>query len=242
MRCIDVRPLLPEHALGTLDPDDHRVVTEHLAWCAGCRKEAGELAEGAALVGHALPPAHPPEGLQGRVVREVMAAAGRARRPRGAMVAALVAAALAAGAFGWAVAMTGRAEHLEAAASTAAQRTREFEGVIAEFLADADKGRVYSTDLDPVGEAHGGGRAVVFDSPGGYDWALIVAGGMAEGGGPFRAYLDGGGHRKVGTLHPSSPGELAAYRYFDRDLSKARGVVVRDRDGRALLRGTLSAG
>jgi hypothetical protein len=137
--------------------------------------------------------------------------------------------------------MTEKAQRLEAAAETAEARAQRFEAVVAELLRDAGEGRVRSADLEPAG-TEGGGRAVVFDSPGGFDWALIIAGGLPEGGGPYRAYLNGGGRRKVGRLSPAAAGELAAYRYFARDISQAVRVIVRDAEGRLVLSGTLRAG
>ncbi|HVM12077.1 MAG TPA: zf-HC2 domain-containing protein, partial [Actinomycetota bacterium] len=165
--CSRVRPLLAEHALGILEPAERGAVGAHLAWCAGCRKEARELAEGAAVVAQGIVPAEPPETLGPRIL-------GTARRtPRGrgrrAFVGALAAAVLAMGAFGWAVAMTGRAEQLEAAARSAAERAERFEAVVAQLLLDAGEGRVLSARLEAVEGRSGGGRAVILDSPGGVD-------------------------------------------------------------------------
>ncbi|HEX9891813.1 MAG TPA: zf-HC2 domain-containing protein [Actinomycetota bacterium] len=242
MDCPAIRDLLPEHVLHALGRADRRAVERHLAWCAGCRKEAAELAEGASLVGHALPPARPSPDLEERVVRKIRAALPPARRSRRPVVAALVAALLAVGAFGWAVAMTGKAERLEAAAQSAAARAERFEAVVAELLRDAGEGRVRSANLAPAdgGSSMSGGRAIVFDSPGGFDWALIIAGDLPEDRGPYRAFLDGGS-RVVGRLQPSSPGEMAVYRYFERDISRTASVVVRDGDGRVILSGVLRA-
>jgi hypothetical protein len=239
MDCPDVRQHLADHALGTLPDEDRRAVEAHLRWCAGCRKEVAELAEGAALVGHALPPASPPPLLRERIVRSIAAVSERSTRSRGPIAAALVAAAMAVGAFGWAVATTARAQRLEEAAQTASQRAERFEGVVTELLRDAGEGRVLSGPLEPLPGRRGGGRAIVFDSPGGYDWALIIAGDLAGEDGPYKAVLLGGGRNRVGRLEPSSPGELAVYRYFARDVSRVRTVTVRDAAGRAVLLGTL---
>jgi len=245
MDCTAVRELLAEHVLGALEEDRRRFVDRHLEWCAGCRKEMGELAEGAAVVGTALPLAEPPGDLEDRVVGAIKVAASRrgpARRPRVGLVAAAAAAIVVMGALGWAVAMTGRLSELENAAVTAQDRAKQFETVLREILREADDGRILSADLVRVGNAVGGGSGIVFDSPGGLDWALVLAGGLPRDDGPYRAYLTIGGQRqRVGRLSPSSPGEVAVYRIFSNDVSEARWVSVRDRSGKTVLRGGVVA-
>lgn len=245
MDCTAARELLAEHALGTLEEDRRRFVDRHLEWCAGCRKEMGELAEGAAVVVTALAPAEPPADLENRVVGAIKEAAshrGRARRPRAGLVAAVVAALMAMGAVGWAVAMTGRVSQLQDAAGSAEVRARQFENVLRDILIEADAGRILSADLVGVGDAAGGGRGIVFDSPGGIDWALVLAGGLPKEEGPYRAYLTIGGQRhRVGRLSRSSPGEVAVYRIFSSDVSEARWVSIRDRLGNTVLRGSVVA-
>lgn len=245
MDCSTVRELLAEHALDTLEEDRRRFVDRHLEWCAGCRKEMGELVEGAAVVVTALAPAEPPADLENRVVRaikEVASRRGRARRPRAGLVAAVVAALVAMGAVGWAVAMTGRVSELQDAAGSAEVRARQFENVLRDILIEADDGRILSAELVGVGDAVGGGRGIVFDSPGGIDWALVLAGGLPKEEGPYRAYLTIGGQRhRVGRLSPSSPGEVAVYRIFSSDVSEARWVSIRDSSGNTVLRGSVVA-
>lgn len=245
MDCTAVRELLAEHALGTLEEDRRRFVDRHLEWCAGCRKEMGELAEGAAVVVTALAPAEPPADLEDRVVGAIKDAAsrrGRGRRPRVALVAAVAAALVAMGALGWVAAMTGRLSEAEDAAVTAQGRAKEFETVLREILREADDGRILSADLVGVGNAVGGGSGIVFDSPGGLDWALVLAGGLPREDGPYRAYLTiGGDLQRVGRLSPSSPGEVAVYRIFSNDVSGARWVSIRDRSGNTVLRGSVVA-
>lgn len=245
MDCPAVREHLAEFVLGTLDRDRHRFVERHLEWCAGCRKEAAELAEGATAAASALAPVEPPPGLEDRVVAAVGDAAGsrdRSRRPRLALAAAGMAAAIAIGAFGWALAMSGRLSEFRQAADQAQDRASEFEAVLREILMEADDGRILSADLVGVGDAPGGGRGILFDSPGGTDWALVIAGGLSPENGPYHAYLTTGGTRqRVGRLSPSAMGEMAAYRIFSRDVSGAHWVSVRDASGNTILRGSVSA-
>ncbi|HYH28455.1 MAG TPA: anti-sigma factor [Actinomycetota bacterium] len=245
MDCPAIREHLPEFTLGTLDAETARRVERHLAWCAGCRTEALELAEGASLLGHALPPAQPPSRLEARVSGLIGSLAERARRPRRRrrlVAAGVLAASLSlVGALGWAVAMTERAEDAEVAATTATRRAEEFEALVAEILRDAPDGNVRSADLLRVTEAPGGGRVIVSDSPGGYDWILIVAGSLDGERGPHHSFaLTADGRERIGQLHPASPGEVAAYRIFEKDVSRVRSVWVTDGRGNTVLRAKLT--
>ena len=55
MDCVDVRDRLTEYALSLLPAPEVEPVEQHLSWCAGCRKEAAELAGGAAAAAMSLP-------------------------------------------------------------------------------------------------------------------------------------------------------------------------------------------
>src|SRR5262245_38008136 len=83
MECVDVRDRLTEYALSLLPAQEVAPVEEHLSWCAGCRKEAAELAGGAAVAGMALPQSDPPKGLEDRIVKEIRAAGGIPSQRRG---------------------------------------------------------------------------------------------------------------------------------------------------------------
>ena len=50
MICVAVRELLAELAVGVLTSGERDEVERHLRWCAGCRKEAAELGQAAAIV------------------------------------------------------------------------------------------------------------------------------------------------------------------------------------------------
>lgn len=247
MDCREVRDLLAEHVLGALDEDRARFVERHVEWCAGCRKEMAELAEGAAVVVTGLSPVEPPAGLEDRVVGAIREAAHprerrreRRHRPKVGLVAAAVSGLVAIGAFGWAMAMKGRVSELQDSANSAAARARQFEGVLREILIEADDGRILSAELVGIGGAAGGGRGILFDSPGGLDWALVITGGLPAENGPYLAYVTTGDRRqRLGRLSPSSPGELAAYRIFSHDVSGAHWVSVRDRSGNTVLRGSV---
>lgn len=241
--CPAVRPDLAEHALGTLSPERRGEVDAHLAWCAGCRKEARELAEGATALGLLVPTPVPPPDLEERLVRAV----SRRRAPRHSRVAAVgVAAALLLAAITgtWAVAMRQRAGDLADAAAGARDRAERFERTVRVIVREQGGGRILSAPLSTGRVGPGpGGRAILFDARRGEDWVLVIVGGLPEGAGPYQGYVTmQGGRYSLGRLWPSAPGEMTTYRIFSRDLAISDGIVIHDRDGHVALRGMLSAG
>lgn len=242
MRCEDVRDDLPELVLGALPEPAAREVREHLAWCAGCRKEARELGEGAEVLAVAAGEADPPPGLEDRVVAAVGSAAGSRSRGRRSLVAAVAAALVAVVAVGWGAAMAGRATRLsdeaEIARRAAAEAAREFGILLEELSGEA----VREASLTSGTMSPAGGRAVVFDSDvaGESDWALVVVGGLDEERGPYRAVLRGGDDPlRIGRLWPSAEGRLAAYALFDGLPPGSTDVAVLDADGVVALQGPL---
>jgi hypothetical protein len=68
MTCDEVRELLPEHLLGTLEGPEDLEVRRHLRACAGCRAEMTVLADGVASFARAAHDRTPPDDLHDRVV------------------------------------------------------------------------------------------------------------------------------------------------------------------------------
>jgi hypothetical protein len=242
--CSAVRPDLPEHALGTLSPQRVREVDTHLSWCAGCRREARELAEGAAALGLSIAAPEPAPALEERVTRAVLAR-GRPRRPRVAALAAAAALLAAAITGGWAVAMRQQVREFADAAASARTRAARFEQTVREIVGEQGGGRILSAPLATGRVGPGpGGRAVLFDARTGEDWVLVIVGGLPEDAAPYQGYvIRQGRQHPIGRLWPSARGEMTAYKIFpQRDLAGSDGVVVLDRDGRIALRGTLGTG
>jgi Putative zinc-finger len=237
--CTVVREDLAEHVLGILPPDRERDVSTHVSGCAGCRKEAGELAEGATVLA-VFAPADPPRELEERVVGALTRGAARERR-RGPRAAVLIAAAVAVVSAGVAGAMAGRVQRLENAAATARERAEAAADRFAEVLKDVGGPTpVLSAPLTAIAGA-AGGRAILYDAEQGRDFALVVVGGLPSSGEPYLAFLvsPSGRRVEVGRLRASSTGEHSRYRFFG-DLSGARDVVVVDASGRTVLRATFS--
>jgi hypothetical protein len=237
--CQGVREDLAEHVVGVLPPARRRAVSDHLRWCAGCRKEAGDLAEGAAVLALSGP-ADPPVGLEGRIVGSV-ARRNAGERRRGPRVAVILAAAVAVASVGFVGAMAGRVRRAEDAAATARGRAEAAGDRFADVLEEVGASPVMSLPLTgALGDA--GGRALLYDAREGRDFALVIVGGLPQAGEPYLAYLvsPSGRRMDVGRLRPSGDGQLSRYRFF-ADLSAARDLVVVDAAGRTVLRADVPA-
>ncbi|MDP9184521.1 MAG: anti-sigma factor [Actinomycetota bacterium] len=68
MTCEQVRELLPEHLLGSLDETTDARVRLHLRGCTECRAERVRLEDGVAALSYATHEAAPPDDLRDRVL------------------------------------------------------------------------------------------------------------------------------------------------------------------------------
>jgi len=69
MTCDEVRELLPEHLLGTLEGPEDLEVRRHLRGCSACREERMKLEEGVAALSLVVHDQEPPADLRDRVLR-----------------------------------------------------------------------------------------------------------------------------------------------------------------------------
>src|SRR5438874_12126442 len=69
MTCDEVRELLPEHLLGTLEGPEDLEVRRHLRGCSACREERMKLEDGVAALSRAVHDQEPPADLRDRVLR-----------------------------------------------------------------------------------------------------------------------------------------------------------------------------
>jgi putative zinc finger protein len=68
MTCNEVRELLPEHLLDTLEPSDSIEVRRHIRGCASCRAEMHGLGDGLTTFARAAHDRRPPAELRDRVL------------------------------------------------------------------------------------------------------------------------------------------------------------------------------
>jgi hypothetical protein len=261
MSCLLVRDLLSEHAIGVLPRDEAESVDRHLAWCAACRKEAGELQRAAATLAFSVAPVEPPRELEDRVVDAVRGvaqrrggAAGRrmAAGPRRSRVAAaaVLAAVLALTGLGWGAVMAGRNGRLEDQVQEAKAEQQAAYRRFAALLDDpelADPANVIElADLMSPRQRIGGGDALVLLSPSASDVALVAftgLSGVSERRLPIEVWLESDVVPdmlvgELGTLDPAGGGGVSEW--FLQSLQPYHAIVVRDARGKVLLNGTLS--
>ena len=252
MNCLSVRERLLERALGGLPGREVGVVDRHLAWCAACRKEYGELERAAGVVPFALAPASPPAELEDRVVEAVRSLSDgrRAVAPRrGRMtVAATVAAMMAVAGLGWGAVMAGRATRLEQQAAAEARLDDRPLADLSDIIGDLPGTDSVSrlADLLPVGGAEGLGAALTVTSASGTgdDSAIVLVSGLDPQGAPYVVELMSheGDTLRIGRLRTlDADGGADVQRIFDGDdLSVYERVVVLDRRGELRLQGALT--
>jgi hypothetical protein len=257
MTCLEVRDRLVERSLGALPLEDEREVDRHVAWCAGCRKEAAELDRAAATFALTLAPEVPSAELEERVVGAVLAAADApgARRPprRGRSAAAsVIAAVIAVSALGWGTAMAGRAERFRESARRAQvdqlAAISSFKEVIGEAAAADPANRVFLGTLAPPAGRVGGGSALTLVSPSITDFVMVTVAGLPSNADrmPYEVWIvsDVTGQRlRVGDpiKRVEADGSAEPRVQNARDLSDFRTVEVTDATGAVVLRGSVDS-
>ena len=252
MNCVAVRDRLTERALGTLRGSEGQAIDRHLAWCAACRKEAGELDRAAATLAFALTPGEPAPELEDHVVAEVHGAAakGRGVPRRGRLAVALaVAAMVAISGLGWGAVMAGRAARFAETARVQRQRTADALARFSDFINSAefnDPGnQVYIGSLATSQRAGtAGGTALTLVSPGTSDVAIVMVNGLRVPAAALPLHVDLVAERglrlAVGRISGlDASGNAIVFHRFELDLSRYRGVEVKDRHGNVVLEGAV---
>ena len=244
MDCLDARELLAERAVGTLRDDERAFELErHLGSCAGCRREAEQMAEGAAALALVLPAPEPPPGLEERIARRITPRRSGSRRRSLAVagIAAALAAMLAAGSFAWALSVTRRSEMVQRLLATAGEEAQLTASLLQEAVSELADSRLLSATLEPSrGDSPAGGGAVVHDSVRGRDLAIIVVGGLPGRHAPYRAVLvDGVVRLSLGKLERTGPARYSLERFARTDLRNVDRVEVLDERSKVALAGAL---
>jgi hypothetical protein len=249
VNCTAVRDVLPEFALGVARGEDADAVELHVETCAACRKEAVDLQRAAASFGYALVgDGVPPETLEQGVVDAVQAVARPAKQPRSrgrrTGIALLVAAVMVAS-VGIGSVFAGREERLR----LQQQRTALAQQVALANLAAATEGlagrntKVLTGVLSPR-SGTGTGSAVTILTKDADDQMLVIVNNLAGRLLPLDVSIsDTKGHTiDVGKIPglDTAGGATKAWK-VQGTLDGFVDVIVRDADGRIVLRGTLQA-
>jgi len=250
--CLEVRELLPEMSIGVLPEPERERLGRHLQWCAGCRKEAGDLDQAAATLAFALPPAAPPADLEERVVAGLRRTAGApvTRRRARTVAAGLVAAAIAFASLGWGAVMAGRADRFAVRAEQAerqqAAAIEQFRRIYANVIPGRDlpDNETHIGQLTPVAAGTGGGFVLQLVSPTVLDFSMVIVNGLHESDRlPLRVQLlnrDGSVLRAGQITGLNANGGADVYHQFKtQDLAGFTRVRVVDDQGQVVLAGTV---
>lgn len=229
MTCDEVRELLPEHLLGTLEDPEDVEVRRHVRGCAVCRAEMTALADGVASFARAAHDRPPPPELRDRVLTtlelEWRDADERAPRPsrspwigRAAAIVAILAAST------WGLAQTHRANVAAAGADSYSRLLRTLGGE--EFRI----GELRSRTGHPFD-----GSVVLYDSHQGQSWGIVLV--RAPGvTGKAAVTLTADDRRTIdaGTLTFQPDGDAATWLVTSGDLTPYHRVTITADDGTVL--------
>jgi predicted anti-sigma-YlaC factor YlaD len=244
MDCLGARELLAERALGTLREEDGAFDLErHLGSCAACRREAEQLAEGAAALALAVSGPELPPRLDERVLQRITPRRPRPRRRSlaAAGIAAALGTVLAAGSIAWAVSVTRRSEMVQRLLATAGEEAQLTASRLQEAISELADAQLLSATLEPArADAPAGGGAVLHDTVGGRDLAIVVVGGLPGRHAPYRVVLvDGDVRVSLGKLERTGPARYSLEHFTHLNLGDTDLVQVLDERSRVALEGAL---
>lgn len=233
MTCDEVRELLPEHLLGTLDGPEDVEVRRHLRGCAGCRTEMTALSEGVEWFARAAHDRAPPSELHDRVMttleqewRDADAERPDVRRTRWVGRAAAVIAI--ATAVGWGLSQTHRAN----IASSDAESYRR-------VLSTLGGKEFRIGTLDSLGAHPFEGSVVLYDSHQGQSWGVVLvrAPGVSGTATVTLSKAEGSGADTTidaGTLEFQPDGGAATWLVTSSDLTLFDRLTITGEDGNVL--------
>jgi anti-sigma factor RsiW len=232
--CEDVRPLLPDHALGSLEGDEEDVLRHHLRGCGACRRELEALREGFGIFTSALERPTPPplrDRVFGVLEEEWRDADGRQTTARGSWgrfaVAASILLAAIAGAFG--VAQLFRANDV---ADDAASYN--------EVLATLGGTGFLVGSLEQAGDTPVEGSVVAYESSHDQSFVVVfVRTPEVQGSGELLVSRADGTSWDPGPIEFDGDGDAAVWWVTDRSITSMRGLTVRAPDGSLLATASL---
>jgi anti-sigma factor RsiW len=243
--CEDVRDLLPEHLLGSLDETTDARIRKHLRGCAECRAERLRLEDGVAALSHATHEQDPPEELRQHVLDvlaqewdqpEGLPAPARAPAPRGsawrwlAVAAAIV---LVAVSLSWGVSQSRRAAGLQADAGSY------------QALLDTLGGKEFRLgELQPADGQAVKGTVILYDGEPGKDWnswGMVMANAPDfSGEAHVRLRAENGDSLQMPSLHFEN-GEASTWLVTHENLTPYNELVITAPDGSVLATASIAA-
>jgi anti-sigma factor RsiW len=250
MRCEDVRQLLPEHLLGSLDEPEQLEVRTHLRGCSSCRDERAALEEGLDTFSRAAHDLEPPTALREQVLatmaeewRDAELAprargqsawrAGLARRSPLLAAAAAILALVTAGSIVWGTGQANRSDLLAEDATS----YRELLSTLG--------GRGFRIGrLTPAAGTDVGGRVIVYNgdpSAGWSSWVVVIVR-IPGNPGDAAATLVGANGKEIELppLHFEAGGEASTWLVTRGDLDSYWRMSITSADGAVLADATLS--
>ena len=236
MTCDEVRELLPEHLLGTLEGPEDLDVRRHLRACGGCRRELAALGEGIESFARAAHDRQPPEGLRDRVMTVLEQEWQDAERPasraprRVAWIARAAVGLVVVAALGWGASQTHRANVAAAGARSYSNLLHILGGK--EFRV----GELHDRTAQPLE-----GTVVLYDSDLEQSWGVVLvrAPGMS---GMASVTLEASDGRTVdlGMLKFQPDGNAATWLVSAGNLTAYNRVTITSADGTVLASGGIA--
>jgi hypothetical protein len=230
--CDEVRELLPEHLLGTLDGPEDLEVRRHLRGCAGCRTDMAALSEGVEWFARAAHDREPPPELHDRVMTTLQQEWRDAeslqpdtqRSPWIGRAAALVAIVAA---LGWGVSQTHRA-------NISAEDAESYRTVLATL--GGKEFRIGTLDKQIAHPLEG--TVVLYDSDQGQSWGIVLvrATGLSGTATVTLSTGDGADDTTIdaGTLEFQPDGDAATWLVTSSDLTSYDHLAITADNGTIL--------
>lgn len=236
MTCDEIRDLLPEHLLGTLDAELDRGVRTHLRGCAPCRAEMVGLGEGLARFARAAHDREPPVELRERVLSVldeewVQERPSRRPGPRRVLLGIAAAIAIVAVSIGFAATADRRAD---LAQTDAASYRRLLEALGGKEFRVGEIASVTNPEVE--------GSVVLYESRQEQSWGVVLV--RAPGwSGTATAVLeaDDGRTIDVGELRFGDDGDAATWIVTGGSLAPYDRLTIRLPDGTRLAEAELAA-